>query len=409
MNLSRLELYQSKEHPKIFRDLQQFYLADLHDNVSCFKAIYEAAPERFGKVNPTGESPLQTLKRSIFINKQFLTALNIPQHISQRLLRHKSVEELVEIFEKQANAIHSRFENDPTLFEFLIHSPIVNYPELVLKRLELTLPNLLNNPTLFNFPETTGSGFEFLLDADGQLAANTGALLKHIDAIRSEGFSVERPIDLSWGPEGKKQIVPEGEHELADQTRSLLSQPMPVVIKQLKDQLASLDMGFEGVYIGKYDELPNITDKLLEIILRHTRDAALENHEMYEHLANFTEWGKTVGEGDKAIGNGSTPTDDLRHEVINIFKRISVLSDDKSKIPPEEDLIGLNTEELLNIYLKGAYMLIERFTDPSVSSKTFDWWGPKTGTELLLSAYRHFKQHGGTLDAHYRARKDFLY
>jgi len=184
---------------------------------------------------------------------------------------------------------------------------------------------------------------------------------------------------------------------------------MPVTAKQIKDQIPFLERNMSGIYVGGYDELPKIADKFLEILCRHTRGVALGNYESYEHLDNFTKRGKSIKEIDKAIGNGSTPADDLRHEVLNIFKRISFISEDKSNLPPEEDLIQLSTENLLNIYLKGVYLLIGKFADPSVGSKIFEWWGPKTGIELLLLAYRHFRQHGGTLSTHYRARKDFLY
>jgi len=183
MALPQLEQYRPKEQPQIFENLQQSYLTDLKDNVSCFKAINEAAPNRFGEKNLTGESPLQTLKRLIFINKRYLNALNIPQDISQKSLRKKSGKELIEIFEKQAKMIYSQFDNDSALFELLIP-----------------------NSTLINLPEIRVTGFEFLLDADGQLADSTGILLKHIDSLRSDGFVVKRPNDLSWGPEEKNKL-----------------------------------------------------------------------------------------------------------------------------------------------------------------------------------------------------------
>jgi len=391
MGQSSLEIYRPKEQPKILEELSQFYLSDLNDNVSCFRAIYQASPDKFCRKDSVGESPSHTLKRAIiFTNKWYSTALNVGEPVSNSILAKKTPEELIEIFEKQAKNIYSKSQNDPAFFERLVPDPLFH---------QLNLPEELDMKI---------TGFGFFLQADGQLAQNTGELLKHIDALRAKGVTVKRPEKLSWGPEGKKPII-ENESEISEQTKSLLKEPLPVTKKQLRDQIPLLDQRVPGFYIEGYDELPKMPNKFLEIVAYSTRGVALDNHFSYEHLANFTRWRETVKEIDKPIGIGSTPADDLRHEVLNLFKRISVISKDKTRIPPEKDLISLDTERLLNLYLKGTYILIERFADPTTASKTYDWWGPKTGSQLLLSAYRHFMQHGGTLNAHYQAREGYIY
>lgn len=381
-----IESGKRSELPSIVNELKRFYVADLNANVGCFKAILKVTPPLiFSTSNETGESSRQTLERFISSNFSFLSEI-LPDQKPRDNIQYILLENLIENYKEDAEQVSDEFEKNPDFFQKTFSDPLW---------------------------QTQISGFNFFLSADGELARQTGTLLKHIDAVRSQGFPVERPQELNsvWGPEGAKPNIPSPETNIstATSTSNLLSQPDYVTLGDLRQQIPLLDNKMPGIYISGTEELPTFPNEQIETLCHYTVGSALQNHFAYEKLANFRREENSEEEIFKPIGNGSSPADDLRHEVTNLFKRIQVIRKDDSQLPLESDFAQLDINNLLNLYLKGAYILVNEFTDPSKVTEKFDWWGPKTGSELLLSAYRHFELHGGTLNAHYRARKDFLY
>lgn len=390
------------------RELMQYTLDDLSANVACFNSLLLASAEGFSSTSLLGISLRQTLEFAIWDNFSYLALLEYlsPDEQEQsvktlRALESASETDLIQLYQQSTEQVSHYFRAHPQ--DLMNKFPNPQFEE----ELHILGPAVSG----------TVSGLECLLKFDGGLTKVTGNLLKHIDALRVQGYYIERPRELSkiWGGEEAQphSDATQGFWILSEATRSLLRKPRHTTMGELREQMILTQSGYEFppdiLLVAGYDPLPEISDKEIEAICKHTVAMALDNHRFYEYLAFFRRDDSDRTEICIPIGNGSTPEEDLRHEVVNLFNRLHVLRPNDPQIPPTVDLARISVTELLDVYLKGAYLLGEYYTDTTLASQTFNWWGPKTGSQILLTAYRHMAQHSGTLGMHYTYRKDFLY
>ncbi len=149
---------------------------------------------------------------------------------------------------------------------------------------------------------------------------------------------------------------------------------------------------------------PYIPERFLGEIERFEAER-IESHrganvEMYEGIRDASPESLENG-----IGDGDPPIEELRHQVVNVFTRISALHPTEAKELPSAEIINkLNVNDLLALYTRGIRHMINLFAVDSSQGKSLVdpqqeitiWGKTRLAWQWLAIGSEHESQHTGS-------------